>query len=64
MRVCPSGRSGRYAVIYFGSKGDALKACEETHRPGSRLALGLASSGGALEATVLLLEDDIVDDSK
>ena len=56
-------------MIYFGSKGDTLKANEETRRM-NFASIGVssnASSSGSscsLEASVLLLDDEIVDDTK
>ena len=56
VRLSRSGRAGRYAVLYFGSMGDARKAVEETrHMTNSPNVMGA-------EASVLLAEEDLVDD--
>ena len=53
VRIVPSGRSGRYAVIYFACKSDVLKALDETSRS-SLLSMG--------EAHVFLADDELVND--
>ena len=48
--------TGRYAVIYFGTSGDARKAVDESRH----LAAGSALHG--IEATLLLSDEEVVED--
>ena len=51
-------------MIYFGSKGDTLKAAEETRRMNFSSIVSSSGSSNSVEASILLLDDEIVDDSK
>ena len=63
VRIVPSGRSGRYAVIYLASMTDVAKALDETRSSGSRIqhVIGGGSSP-PLEADIYLAADDLTDE--
>ena len=64
MRIVPSGRSGRYAVIYVVSMSDVVKALDETRS--SRIKNVICGGGGgvtsSLEADIYLAADDLIED--
>ncbi len=64
VRVAHSGRSGRHAVIYFGSMGDAKKALDETrlNANGGAVSSSAASLFEGTESHVFLADDEVVDD--
>ena len=68
MRIVPSGRSGRYAVIYVVSMSDVVKALDETRSSRMKNVICGGSSpagvvgGSMLEADIYLAADELIED--
>ena len=58
VRIVPSGRSGRYAVIYVVSMSDVSKALEDTRSSRMKNVMG----GASLEADIYLAADELIED--
>lgn len=76
VRVAASGRSGRFAVIYFSSMGDVNRALERTSSANKAAAAAAGDSGSSqppsnpnfsgllagAEAEVFLADEEVIDD--
>ena len=68
VRIVPSGRSGRYAVIYVVSMSDVVKALDETRSSRMKNVICGGSSpagvggGSMLEADIYLAADELIED--
>ena len=66
VRIVPSGRSGRYAVIYLAPAGrsELDRALDETRSPNGRIQTTFSQGSPPLEADIYLAPDDLTQDDK